>query len=326
MNATIRLGLLLLCLCLTACAAPAAPGLPLSSAASASTETGAEFKPQPEIIWTEPPVLTITAGSASIKATRGSTSWAYENGDGTWTNVQADSMQPLDDASRAFLPQLIYDGTAPAMDGTARLSFEMEPDSLEVVCWHSAHWGNTTAACRSLPMDGDTVSLPGGPHLYEVTARWTAAETYHGEARYAFYAAPSQEAPLLTVESDGVTMIPYPFYAWRQVWTDHGVMCADGLWIDTELPGLAESGVIPAITLGNTLTLHHQESVRVGRYLLFSDAFEALDAPSDWEALTSLAPGTYYVGIDAVVLERFVPEAENYDCSGMVFVFALTIA
>ena len=48
-------------------------------------------------------------------------------------------------------------------------------------------------------------------------------------------------------------------------------------------------------------------------------------ADTTWADLENLEPGTYYISVEAAVLEQFIPAAESYDCSGYVFNFQLTV-
>ena len=189
----------LLCLGMTACAASTDYGPPLTTEEPPAAHTPAELEPEPDqeqpITLTEPPVLTVSAGAVSIKATRGAISWRYDSGDGTWCDLEADSVHPLDEISREFLPQLCYE------DRAAALTFAVEPDTVELTGWHGAHWGNTGAEGQTLPVEDGAFTLSLGPGLYEVKAQWTGADTYSGTAYYAFYAAPAEEAPLISAAS-----------------------------------------------------------------------------------------------------------------------------
>lgn len=305
----------LLCLGLSACMPEEAP--PVSDD---PPDAPAITKPlsEPETTLLEPPVLTVTAGAASIKATRGTTSWNYDAGGGTWCGIESDSIHPLDDASRDFLPQLLYE------DSTAALTFAVEPQDVTLTAWHAAHWGNIDAEGQTLPVEDGRFSLAPGPGIYEVTARWSGADTYNGTASYAFYAAPTEEAPLLTVESGGSAVVPYQFITWSEVWTEDGLLCADRPWIDTELPELAASGQIPTLVPDGPLTYTAQATVTLGRVLCF-DADFTQRSGTDWDQLEDIAPGQYYVGLEAAVLEQFVPAAESYDCTGSVFLFRLEV-
>lgn len=312
----------LLCLEMTACAASPAYSTPLTTGQPPAENTPAEFNPEPDqkqtITLAEPPVLTVTAGTVSIKATRGTTSWSYDSGDGTWSDMKADGIVPLDETSLQFLPRLRYEGRA------ATLSFAVEPETVELTCWHAVHWGNTGAAGQTLSVEGGAFTLALGPGIYEVKAQWSGADTYSGTAYYSFYAAPVEEAPLVTVESGGMAVAPYPFQTWSEVWTENGQFCTDRPWIDTELPRLAEAGEIPNLTFSGFLTYEQQDTVTVSRLLLFDAQYEALEDPT-WESLANLSPGSYYIGIEAAVLLQFVSSVESYDCAGYVFVFQLTV-
>ena len=256
----------LLCLGMTACAASTDYGPPLTTEEPPAAHTPAELEPEPDqeqtITLTEPPVLTVSAGAVSIKATRGAISWRYDSGDGTWCDLEADSVHPLEEISREFLPQLCYE------DRAAALTFAVEPDTVELTGWHAAHWGNTGAEGQTLPVEDGAFTLSLGPGLYEVKAQWTGADTYSGTAYYAFYAAPAEEAPLICVESGGVTAVPYPVLTWSEIWTEDGCLCVDCGLLDLDLGQLVQAGSVPALVLDGTLSWEAQASVTVGRVQL----------------------------------------------------------
>ena len=312
----------LLCLGMTACAASTDYGPPLTTEEPPAAHTPAELEPEPDqeqtITLTEPPVLTVSAGAVSIKATRGAISWRYDSGDGTWCDLEADSVHPLDEISREFLPQLCYE------DRAAALTFAVEPDTVELTGWHAAHWGNTGAEGQTLPVEDGAFTLSLGPGLYEVKAQWTGADTYSGTAYYAFYAAPAEEAPLICVESGGVTAVPYPVLTWSEIWTEDGCLCVDCGLLDLDLGQLVQAGSVPALVLDGALSWEAQASVTVGRVQL-CDADGTTVADTTWADLENLEPGTYYISVEAAVLEQFIPAAESYDCSGYVFNFQLTV-
>ena len=97
----------LLCLGMTACTASTDYGPLPATEEPPAAHTPAELEPEPDqeqtITLTEPPVLTVSAGAVSIKATRGAISWRYDSGDGTWCDLEADSVHPLEEISREFL-------------------------------------------------------------------------------------------------------------------------------------------------------------------------------------------------------------------------------
>lgn len=70
-------------------------------------------EPAPEIL-TEPPALTVRCADTSAEALRGAASWSYDNGNGTWSSFEADSLHPLDEAARDLTPRLTFSTAAEA--------------------------------------------------------------------------------------------------------------------------------------------------------------------------------------------------------------------
>ncbi len=130
-----------------------------------------------------PPECTVCLGDNSIQAWQGTASWNYDNGDGTWTGINSDSMHPLD--AKGELPVL------PVSDvREARLQFAVYPDEISIRCWSDREWGNSSAPAEALAIDDFTFTLKEEGCIYEITATWNSAEHYNGTAIYAFYAAP----------------------------------------------------------------------------------------------------------------------------------------
>ena len=148
----------------------------------------------------EPPALTVVYGeNNSIEALRGTSSWTYQNEDGTWTGIEADSMHPLD--AKEYMPNLtllpvITSSCSPLSAG---MQWDTIPDNVTVRCWSDAYWGQYDAesedlTVRTLMVDSNTeaapiisIELKDGNYVYEVIAEWNSAETYHGKACYSFY-------------------------------------------------------------------------------------------------------------------------------------------
>lgn len=135
--------------------------------------------PEPPVPLTEPPVLCAISGSGSIDALRGGYSWTIYHEDGTAEATIADSAHPLD--CQNMLTCL--ETTEP----TALLEFQIPPAEItEVRCWSDAEFGNSTAESEAVEVDGWTITLLPGGHVYEVTARWEG-EDYEGSASYSFW-------------------------------------------------------------------------------------------------------------------------------------------
>lgn len=146
---------------------------------------------QAEEVLTEPPALMVRCGEVVVEALRGSTSWSYDNGDGTWTSFEADSLHPLDEASRELMPRLVFPDAIETRK--AWLELDPVPDTVAVRCWSDTLWGDTGAPAQEITVEDLTISLREEGCIYEVTAHWTSPESWGGTASYSFYAGP--EAP-----------------------------------------------------------------------------------------------------------------------------------
>lgn len=137
----------------------------------------------------EPPALTVRCGEAAVEALRGTTSWYYDNGDGTQSGFVADSLHPLDEAARDLTPQLVFPASAEAPE--TALEWDLAPDSVTVHCWSDTLWGDTSAPAEDLTVEDLTFALLSGGHIYEIVAQWTSADTWGGTASYSFHAGPA---------------------------------------------------------------------------------------------------------------------------------------
>ena len=149
-----------------------------------------------DTVLTEPPALTVVYGDTTVEALRGTTSWMYQNEDGTGTGIESDSMHPLQ--AKEYMPPLLLtiSSVAPLK---AHLQWNTIPDKVLVRCWSEEHWGQPTAESEEIPVsilmiDSNietapiiSVELKDGNYIYEVLAEWNSAEKYSGTVYYSFY-------------------------------------------------------------------------------------------------------------------------------------------
>ncbi len=166
--------------------AKAAPCKALSRYANALLESG-----EAVTVLSRPPVLSVmgTLDEVCHSALQGGYSWQSKNADGTLANAEADGAHPL--ACKAQL--------SPALEMTYDLTLNLifpegaAPDEIvHVRCWSDADWGSTAAKSETVRVfgsaaEGYAIELKPGGHVYEVTARWDAADGYGGTASYVFY-------------------------------------------------------------------------------------------------------------------------------------------
>ena len=129
----------------------------------------------------EPPELKVLDSTClGIVANKGTYSWMYDNGDGTWTGVEADSSHPLE--WQAFLVPMY------TSDDTVELYFEVEPQEVTIRCWSDAYWGQVDAKEERVTIQGNKLELKPGGYIFEVVAKWTGENlAAEGTAYYGFY-------------------------------------------------------------------------------------------------------------------------------------------
>ncbi len=145
---------------------------------------------------TEPPELVIVCGEEQVSALKGIYSWMYNNGDGTATEVEADSAHPLE--CKELMPDLPLDSSIDVFK--AHLKFAIEPDEIKVRYWSTDCWNKLSEESLELEVqaievdfvDGSystdhVVKLLDGNYIYEVIAKWHGSEKYGGTAYYSFY-------------------------------------------------------------------------------------------------------------------------------------------
>ena len=172
--------------------------LPETDIESSGATEGTETVPN-ETILKEPPVLTVVCGNKTAEALRGTTSWMYQNEDGTSTSFEADSMHPLQ-AKEYMTPLDIIPIPISSIDPLkADLQWNTIPDKVLVRCWNEEYWGQSTAESEEIPVrilmiDSNietapivSIGLKDGNYIYEVVAEWNSAEKYSGTAHYSFY-------------------------------------------------------------------------------------------------------------------------------------------
>ena len=135
-------------------------------------------------VLTEPPVLTVRCGEAAVEALRGAASWSCDNGDGSWTSFEADSLHPMDEAARDLTPRLVFPVSAETPEAT--LEWDPAPDTVTVRRWSDALWGDTGAPAEESAVEDGTIVLSENGCVYEVVAGWSSPELWGGTAIYSY--------------------------------------------------------------------------------------------------------------------------------------------
>lgn len=139
-----------------------------------SMTTGSDF------VLTEPPTLEFFCGEETLTAALGGYSWSNDNFDGTWNDIIADGLHPLDAEYR--METLLAQGEK------LTLVFGVAPESYTVRCWPETAIGTGEhTGEQTVSTDGWEIELLDGGYVYEVTAHWSY-ESFHGSAFYCFRA------------------------------------------------------------------------------------------------------------------------------------------
>lgn len=115
----------------------------------------------------KPPRLTIFIGKETVRPSLGNYSWSIDNGDGTESAIEADSIAP---------PEMVKsnDPLQVIADTNIELNFEMQPDSYTVRIWDEDN---------NIISTSDKVVLSSkGKIIYEILAQWK-----QGIVSYVFY-------------------------------------------------------------------------------------------------------------------------------------------
>ena len=151
------------------------------------------------LVLEEPPVLTVVCGKESVEALRGTSSWQYENDNGTSTAIESDSMHPLQVKEYMTPLKLIPTQYSSVEPFKAYLQWDIPPDWVVVRYWSEESWGELNAESEMIPvlmMDSDVnigpifpIDLKEGNYIYEVIADWNSYEKFSGKSHYSFYTA-----------------------------------------------------------------------------------------------------------------------------------------
>lgn len=127
--------------------------------------------------------LTVSCGEESVEAKIGTHSWSSPN----YSAIACGSGLP---GGKASMSCLSIDGTEQL---TAKLEFEVIPDSVSVACWSGSYWdeGGSDTEKETVTVqrgeDGYTFPLKEGVYIYMVSAKWDYTGKYGGTIDYTFY-------------------------------------------------------------------------------------------------------------------------------------------
>ena len=104
---------------------------------------------------TEPPELVIVCGEEKVSALKGTYSWMYHNGDGTATEVEAESVHPLE--CKELMPNLPLDSSIDVFK--AHLKFAIDPDEIEARYWSTDCWNKPSEESQELEVQAIEVDF-----------------------------------------------------------------------------------------------------------------------------------------------------------------------
>lgn len=131
---------------------------------------------KPDAFPAEPPFLYVQDGKTQIQAWRGTTSWMYDNKNGTWNGIEADSMHPLE--CKNAIPAIKV-----TKKTTITLNFVKYPSSITVRRYKLN--ASDYDSYDEITLSGNLLEVKAGDYLYEVIASWSG-QTYNGTVYYAF--------------------------------------------------------------------------------------------------------------------------------------------
>ena len=160
----------------------------LSACGTAPQETEKETAASERALsdFKEPPALVVANGENRVDAVVGTYSWSRETQKGTFEDIEADALHPLE-----MLPYL--KPLKVGEDGTVELQFELKPAVTEVRYWPEEYAGEEDGEghfddATALTVEDGRVTVPtDGGYICEVWAKWNDAGGNGGSARYVFW-------------------------------------------------------------------------------------------------------------------------------------------
>lgn len=137
-----------------------------------------------------------------------------------------------------------------------------------------------------------------------------------------FYGYPYQVA---LVSSGGSAVQPYLHMAYSEEWTDGGFLCADGMEIDGRLAEWNAASLLPELVYADDFAVSCADRVTFRYLLVYDEAGQPQENLYEIAALSSLAPGSYCIGIVADQEGDYIAQAERCEHTGWVCLFKLRV-
>lgn len=131
-------------------------------------------------IYGTPPEMEITYdGEKNITADSDTYCWNYIDSSGKVAGICADALHPLE--SREFMKEFT------ASTDKVKLSFALEPESLEVRCWPESCLNKSDSPYESLQVTNGEFTLKEGAYVYQVIGVWNSGDITDADASYCFF-------------------------------------------------------------------------------------------------------------------------------------------
>lgn len=165
------------------------------------------------------PRLAVISNDQSTVAAKGTSSWTYQQADGTGMHIQTDGSHPLTLIDTMPVVDLLPSYISSLEPLSANIQFQdvtgniitlLKPDTVTVRCWAEDQWYNQNPKSETVPVtvrNGNLyMELMDGNYIYEVTATWNR-EAYSGNAIYCFRTNKSQQIHYPQIDADSQVVL-----------------------------------------------------------------------------------------------------------------------
>lgn len=134
---------------------------------------------------------------------------------------------------------------------------------------------------------------------------------------------------LITITSNGETILPYQRFSWGTSRTDNGWVSADALQLVCELPDIAAE--LPVVSYHDDFAVQYNKGISYSYMTVYNESFEYLDGNAPYDdidyltCLAQLPEGIYYVGIAVSKQGDYYLFENRYESSGYDCVFKLKV-
>ncbi len=131
-------------------------------------------------IYETPPAMEITYdGGNNITVDSDTYCWNYIDSSGKAEGICADALHPLE--SREFMKEFT------ARTDKVKLSFALEPESIEVRCWSESCLNKSDSPYESVQVTNGEFTLKEGAYIYQVIGVWNNEVITDADASYCFF-------------------------------------------------------------------------------------------------------------------------------------------